>query len=203
MDLIVATRNRHKIEEIEVITEAFGFRLLSLDDVGLTDLELIEDGTTFEENSLKKARAVFEQGAGAVLADDSGLAVDFLEGAPGVHSARFAGESADDQQNNCKLLRLLAGLPAEKRTARFICVMTLLGVDSQPLIARGECAGQILKTQRGNAGFGYDPLFLPAGQSQTFAEMPSSIKNRISHRAMALRELGRLIGELKGGQMKK
>ena len=194
--IIAASQNRHKITEIEAITGAFGFRVIGRDDAGLPRDEIEEDGATFEENSFKKASVIMEMSGKPTIADDSGLMVDYLDGAPGVISARFAGEDCDDARNNAKLLSLLEGLPPEERTAKFVSVITLLFPDGRKLVARGECPGHILESPRGTGGFGYDPLFLPDGASHTFAEMGPEEKNAISHRARALAELKRQLEEL-------
>lgn len=194
--IIAASHNRHKITEIEAITALFGYRVISRDEAGLPRDEVEEDGSTFEENSYKKARVIMDMCGKPTIADDSGLMVDFLDGAPGVISARFAGEECDDAKNNAKLLALMDGVPAEERTAKFVSVITLLFPDGRKLTARGECPGQILTEQRGTGGFGYDPLFLPDGAELTFAQMGPEEKNRISHRARALAELRRQLEEM-------
>ena len=194
--IIAASQNKHKIAEIEAITGALGYRVISRDDAGLPPDDIEEDGKTFEENSFKKARVIMEMCGKPTIADDSGLMVDFLDGAPGVYSARFAGEECDDAANNAKLLSLLEGLPMEKRTAKFVSVITLLFPDGRKLVARGECPGRILEEGRGSGGFGYDPLFLPDGADLTFAQMGPEEKNRISHRARALAELERQLERL-------
>ncbi len=194
--IIAASKNRHKIEEIEKITARAWLRVVSRADAGVPDdLEVVEDGLTFEENSRKKAETIMRVTGEPAIADDSGLMVDALDGRPGVFSARFAGEEADDEANNDKLLALLAGVPAEERGARFVSVITLVWPDGRVLTARGECPGRILMERRGKGGFGYDPLFLPDGCSETFAELSADAKNRISHRARALEELARLLRE--------
>ena len=147
--IIAASQNRHKITEIEAITGAFGFRVIGRDDAGLPRDEIEEDGATFEENSFKKASVIMEMSGKPTIADDSGLMVDYLDGAPGVISARFAGEDCDDARNNAKLLSLLEGLPPEERTAKFVSVITLLFPDGRKLVARGECPGHILESPRG------------------------------------------------------
>jgi XTP/dITP diphosphohydrolase len=204
MTLVIATRNRHKVEEIRAVL-GDDFRYLTLADFPEAP-EVCEDASTFAGNAAKKARELASWLAGAggqgggrrgwwVLADDSGLEVDVLAGAPGVHSARFAaldtGQTGNspDAENNAKLLRLLAGVPRERRTARFRCAIALApvvtGVPEIQTFA-GTCEGRILDAPRGVGGFGYDPLFEPAGFAETFGEMRPAIKNRLSHRARAL-----------------
>ena len=194
--IIAASQNKHKIKEIETITALFGYSVISRDEAGLRRDEIEEDGKTFEENSFKKASVIMEMCGKPTIADDSGLMVDVLDGAPGVISARFAGEDCDDARNNAKLLKLLEGIPAEERTAKFVSVITLLFPDGRKLVARGECPGHILFEQRGTGGFGYDPLFLPDGAEHTFAEMGPEEKNAISHRARALAELRRQLSAM-------
>jgi len=189
MRIIAATKNKHKIEEILTITREFGMEVISRADAGVPDVEIEEDGNTFEENSEKKAREIMELCGEITIADDSGLMVDALGGAPGVISARFAGEDGNDQKNNEKLLKLLADVPPENRTARFVSVITMIYPNGKIIVARGECEGHIIYQAKGTNGFGYDPLFVPSGFDRTFAELSSAEKNIISHRAIALQNL--------------
>ncbi|MCI8608030.1 MAG: XTP/dITP diphosphatase [Firmicutes bacterium] len=199
MDVIVAaSKNRHKIEEIEAITKKYGMAVISRRDAGVPDVEIEEDGETFEENSLKKAREIMKLCGKPTIADDSGLMVDYLGGAPGVYSARFAGEDGNDEKNNNKLLMLLEEAPAKEKTAKFVSVITLAFPDGQVLVARGECAGRIIDVATGENGFGYDPLFVPDGYDKTFAQLTAEEKNQISHRAMALKELERQLRKMQG-----
>lgn len=182
--LVVATKNPGKLREIREIMGS-NVRLLSLaefPDVG----DIVEDGRTFEANAIKKALAAAHHTGHVSLADDSGLEVDALDGAPGVYSARFAGERATDEQNNLKLLRLLEDTPDEQRTARFRCVIAVGAPDGSVQTAQGTSEGRILRNPRGTGGFGYDPLFLVSGERRTFAELPPEEKNRLSHRGKAL-----------------
>lgn len=188
MKLVVATRNPGKVAELQRLLGELGeVTLLSLDDVGF-DREVIEDEETFEGNALKKAREVHEATGLPVLADDSGLSVDALGGAPGVLSARYAGQGATDARNNERLLRELSGVPPERRSARFTCVLALVGL-GEPLVVRGTVEGRILGAPRGRAGFGYDPLFEVEGSGRTAAELAPADKDRVSHRGRAAREL--------------
>lgn len=189
MRIIAATKNKHKIEEIQAITKEFGMEVVSREEAGVPDIEIVEDGDTFEENSEKKAREIMELCGEITIADDSGLMVDALEGAPGVISARFAGEDGNDQKNNEKLLSLLLDEKPENRTARFVSVITMVYPDGKKIVARGECMGHIIYQARGDNGFGYDPLFVPLGFDKTFAELTGEEKNQISHRAIALQNL--------------
>ena len=193
--IVAASRNRHKIEEIEAITKKFGMRIISRDEAGIPPVEIEEDGQTFEENSFKKASEIMKLCGQITLADDSGLMVDYLNGAPGVYSARFAGEDGNDAKNNEKLLKLMEGVPADNRTAKFVSVITMVYPDGTVLTARGECPGTILTAPAGDGGFGYDPLFVPEGYEKTFAQLTADEKNAISHRAVALVELERLLSE--------
>lgn len=194
--IIAASRNKHKIEEIEAITKKFGMRIVSRDEAGIPKVEIEEDGETFEENSYKKAYEIMKMSEGQItIADDSGLMVDYLGGAPGVYSARFAGEDGNDEKNNAKLLKLLEGLPREERKAKFVSVITMVYPDGSYIVARGECSGVILDAPIGENGFGYDPLFLPDGYNKSFAQLTAEEKNSISHRAKALAELERLLRE--------
>ncbi len=191
--IIAASSNAHKIKEIQAIMGKFGMEVISRDEAGVPDYEIEEDGETFEENSFKKADEIMRATGEITVADDSGLMVDYLGGAPGVFSARFAGEHGGDAKNNEKLLKLLEGLPAEERKARFVSVITLIFPDGETLVARGECPGRIIETPTGENGFGYDPLFVPEGHDKTFAQLDAEEKNMISHRAKALEVLEKLL----------
>lgn len=188
--IIAASKNAHKIAEMEEITKEFGLSVVSRKDAGVPDsFDVEEDQDTFEGNSRKKAEAICRLTGEPAIADDSGLSVDALDGQPGVYSARFAGEPCDDEKNNDKLLEEMKNVPQEQRTAKFVSVITLAWPDGSVITARGECPGRVLTERRGNGGFGYDPLFLPDGQTETFGELPQEVKNHISHRAKALQVL--------------
>ncbi len=191
--IIAASRNPKKIREMEDITREFGMTIISRDEVGLPTTEIEEDGDTFEENSYKKAFEIMKISGCPTIADDSGLEVDYLDGAPGVYSARFAGEECDEKENNKKLLTLLKGVPTEKRGARFVSVITLIFPDGRALVARGETNGVLLDEERGTGGFGYDPLFVPEGKEVTYSELTAEQKNQISHRGKALQTLKELL----------
>lgn len=194
-EIILASANPHKIEEIYAILKDFDYKILSLTDVGLGDIDIIEDGDTFEANSLIKARTIFERTGKPAIGDDSGLMVDCLNGEPGVYSARYSGEDKNYQANNLKLLSNLKGVPAEKRTAKFVTVITLMFSETDILVARGEVHGVIGTELRGTNGFGYDPLFVVPSLGKTFAEMDAKEKNSMSHRANALIKLKSLLEE--------
>ena len=187
MDLLIATTNAGKLTEIEAALEELPVRILSLNDFPDTP-EVVEDGATFEENALKKARTIAAFSGVPTLADDSGLEVDALGGAPGIYSARYSGEDADDARNNRKLLNELAGLPEERRGARFVCVLALYGPQGEWLF-RAECPGRIGFEPRGASGFGYDPLFFYQPLGRTFGELDRETKSRVSHRGLALQKL--------------
>lgn len=187
--VIIASKNKNKIKEIEEILSTMQMKAISREDAGVPDFDVEETGKTFEENAFIKARAICEASGKITIADDSGLEVDFLSGRPGVYSARYAGPEQDDGKNNAKLLRELEDVPFENRTARFVCCIVMVYPDGDRVSVRGECKGHILEQIQGNSGFGYDPLFLPDGQSETFAQMSKEEKNRISHRADALGKL--------------
>lgn len=193
--MIAASSNAHKIKEIQSIMSKFGVKVVSRKEAGVPEFEIEEDGETFEENSLKKAEAIMKATGKLTVADDSGLMVDYLGGAPGVYSARFAGEECDDAKNNEKLLKHLEGLSAEDRKAKFVSVITLMFPDGNTIVARGECPGRIIETPTGENGFGYDPLFVPDGISKTFAQLSDEEKNSISHRARALEKLEEILTE--------
>ncbi len=192
---ILASSNQHKLEEIQAILSEFDYELLTLDQVGLGDLEIIEDGETFEENSLIKAKAVSELKGMITLADDSGLEVDHLNGAPGVYSARYAGEPTDNAANNKKLLEALNGVSEPERGARFVTVITMLFEDGEKIVVRGEVEGVIGTEEKGTGGFGYDPLFYVPSIGKTFAECAPEEKNQLSHRARALIQLKAILAD--------
>ena len=193
--IIAASRNQHKITEIEAITKKFGMNIVSRDEAGIPKFEIEEDGETFEENSFKKANEIMKVCGKITIADDSGLLVDYLGGAPGVYSARFAGEDGNDTKNNEKLLMLLEGVSYKERRAKFVSVITMVYPDGTQLAARGECEGHIIDAPVGENGFGYDPLFVPDGYQRTFAQLSAEEKNQISHRAKALKQLEKLLEE--------
>lgn len=198
MDFILASRNPKKIKELNAILSAAipDIRILSLDDIGFGG-DIAEDGATFEENALIKARTALAAGGDRypAVADDSGLAVDALNGAPGVYSARYAGGHGDDAANNELLLKNLENVPDEKRTAQFVSVIACVFPNGQEILVRGEAKGTILRDYRGEGGFGYDPLFLylpeseDEPQNKTFSEMTAEEKNIISHRGRAIKKL--------------
>jgi XTP/dITP diphosphohydrolase len=186
--LVLASKNKGKLQELETMLAGSSWELCSVAD--FPELPpVVEDGQTFRENAVKKALTVAEILKEWTLADDSGLEVDALGGAPGVYSARFAGEPGDDRKNNEKLLRLLAGVPSEQRTARFRCVLALASPEGEVWTTERTCEGLIGLAPRGDQGFGYDPLFYLPELGVTMAELPEEKKNEISHRGKAMRDL--------------
>jgi len=188
MELIVATRNPGKLKEIAALLSPLSIVVRGVGEFPALP-EVVEDGLTFAENATKKAATIARLSGRLTLADDSGLEVAALAGAPGIHSARYAGAHADDAANNRKLLAALATLPLQQRTAAFVCVMALCAPDGSCQTFAGRLEGRIISEQRGTEGFGYDPLFVVAGAERTLAEIPLAEKNRISHRAQALAQV--------------
>ena len=188
MKLLLATNNAHKAREIrEILGNSFS-EIVTMRDAGI-DFEVDEDGETFCDNALKKAVETLKYAGDrfdAVLADDSGLCVDALDGAPGVYSARFSGEGHNDAANNAKLIALLKNVPDEERTARFCCCVALARKDRDPIAVQGEVEGTILHEAHGENGFGYDPYFYYAPFEKSFAELTAEEKNSVSHRKRAL-----------------
>lgn len=191
--VILASQNKGKIKEIEAILSKYGMNVVARDEAGLPTFEVEETGETFEENSYIKAKAILDIANCPTIADDSGLMVDALGGGPGVYSARYAGENCSFDDNNRKLLEALKDVPEEKRTARFVSVITMLYPDGTKLVARGEVEGRIADKLMGEGGFGYDPLFVPDGYDISFGQMTPEEKNKISHRANSLKKLEELL----------
>lgn len=187
--VVLASNNQHKLEEMKIILSDLGYSVLSMSEAGLTDFEIIEDGSTFEENSMIKAKAVMAQLGEITIADDSGLMVDYLDGDPGIYSARYAGEDVSYADNNKKLLSVLEDVPFLERKARFVSVITMLFPSGEEIVTRGEIEGNISLQESGENGFGYDPLFYIPELKKTFAELTSDQKNEMSHRARALKQL--------------
>ena len=194
MKVILASMNQHKLTELSAILSQLGFEIALESEYGL-DIDVEETGTTFEENSFLKADAVMKASGLPVLADDSGLMVDALDGAPGVYSARY-GHKASDKERTAYLLENMKDVPEERRGAKFVCVITCLFPDGRKIIARGECPGVIARAPHGENGFGYDPVFYLPELGMTYAELPSEQKNAISHRARALQDFCRKYQEV-------
>lgn len=192
IDLVIATRNKGKLMEIRDLLADLDFNVVSSGDFACIP-EIQEDGNTFQENATKKAVKTAQITKRLTLADDSGLEIDYLSGAPGVRSARFAGENATPEDRNRKVLNLLNGVPRSERKARFRCVIAIASPDAQVEVVSGICEGEIALYPRGNTGFGYDPIFIVPAYGKTFAEIGPEKKNQISHRAVALRKAKELL----------
>ena len=195
MKVILASNNKHKLDEIKKILTPLGYDVVSQAEAGV-DIDVEETGTTFEENAALKAQAVYDLTKTAVISDDSGLEVDYLNGAPGVYSHRYAGENATDADRCAKLLSELNGVETAKRTARFVCVLCFIDDKGEKLVIRGTVEGIIGTEPKGENGFGYDPVFMYGDRS--FAELSSEEKNTVSHRADALRKFSEIINRMKG-----
>ena len=195
LEIVLATRNGDKIREIKKLLNDTNARFFSLEDFPGCP-EVVEDGETLEANAKKKALVVSQYTKKLSLAEDTGLEVESLGGAPGIHSARFAGEEVTYEDNNRKLLKLMEKLPLEERRAKFRCVVALARPDGRVVTCNGLCEGIIALEMKGESGFGYDPLFLLPEYGKTFAELGEDIKNRISHRAQALRKIKKIINKL-------
>ncbi len=196
--IVLASSNRGKLAEFNALLADSGFEVVTQASLGIEDAE--ETGLTFVENALLKARHAAQASGRPALADDSGLCVAYLGGAPGLYSARYGGGHGDSAANNARLLRELDGVPAEQRGAFFICALVLLrrADDPTPLIVEGHWHGRVLDAPRGAQGFGYDPLFLPNDQQVSAAELDPALKNRLSHRGQALAKLQERLAELRG-----
>lgn len=188
MKLVAASNNKGKIKELKQILSPFGYDVISQSEAGI-NIEVEETGNSFEENAALKANEISKRTGLATIADDSGLSVDYLNGAPGIYSARFAGANASDKDNNDKLLTMLSGVPKEKRKAKFICAIHFISEDGESISVQGQCSGEIGFSPIGEFGFGYDPIFMVGEKSM--AELSPAEKNKISHRAIALNNLAR------------
>jgi XTP/dITP diphosphohydrolase len=195
-EIIVATANAGKVREFRDLLADMPLSFSTLADHWDPIPAIAETGTTFEQNALIKARWVQQRKGGWVLADDSGLEVDYLNGAPGVYSARYAGEGASDSQNRQKLLDALQGVAMARRTARFRCVLVLLMGSEESIVAQGVCEGHLAEKEGGEQGFGYDSLFIPQGYDKTFGQLDASIKHAVSHRGAALVKLRSELGKI-------
>jgi XTP/dITP diphosphohydrolase len=193
--ILIATTNQGKVQEIRNLVKGLPALFLSLSEVPRIP-EVVEDGATFEENALKKARVMAYSTGIVTLADDSGLCVDALDGRPGVHSARYAGDNASDEERYLRLLEEMADVPDPARSARFVCVLALVAPDGEEKLFRGVCEGRITRDPQGSSGFGYDPIFYFEEAGCTFAEMDRESKNRVSHRGRALRQFAEFLRKL-------
>lgn len=193
---VLATHNPGKLKEFDKIAKRLGFSVITRDEAGVPhDFDVVEDGTTFEENSYKKAHEIMLMTGMPTMADDSGLMVDSLDGAPGVYSARFCGVDGDSKRNYTKLLSLMEGMKGDERKAHFTTVITVCYPDGRTVTASGQCFGTIAEEPSGEQGFGYDPVFIPDGYDYTFGVMGPDVKNKISHRAKAMEQLEKHLEE--------
>jgi len=194
IDILIATKNKNKVKEIKHLLKNMDVNVMSIEDGQWEIPEIIEDGSTFKENAIKKAKTIASITGKITLADDSGLEVDALGGQPGIISARFSGENASDRENNLKLLNMMLEVPEDRRGAQFRSAIAIASPEGKIEVVEGICRGDIGVSERGGQGFGYDPLFIPVGYNKTFAELSLDIKNKISHRGRAL-EKAKLIFE--------
>ncbi|MBF0216433.1 MAG: RdgB/HAM1 family non-canonical purine NTP pyrophosphatase [Candidatus Omnitrophica bacterium] len=196
MNLLIATTNKHKLKELEIrLKSVKGLKIVGFSELDIEPPIIVEDGTTFRANAVKKALTLSRYFEGFVLADDSGIEVDALCGKPGVRSSRFSRINATDAENNKKLIKLMENVPEKKRTAQFVCVLALARKGELLGTFEGFVKGRIVDKRKGKNGFGYDPLFQPDGCKMTFGEMPPASKNKISHRTEALKKLEASIGK--------
>ncbi|MET3697352.1 XTP/dITP diphosphohydrolase [Bacillus oleivorans] len=196
--VVIATQNKGKAKEFEDLFAPFHFEVVTLLDLP-EKLDIIEDGSTFEENAIKKAETISQKYNCFTIGDDSGLIVDFLNGRPGIYSARYAGEEKNDEANIQKVLQELEGVPSEDRTARFYCALAFSGPGMKTKTVYGTCEGIILTEKRGSSGFGYDPIFYVEDFGKTLAELSKDEKNRISHRGNAIRKLSHILDDWVSG----
>lgn len=192
-EIIIATKNKGKVKEFAALFEKLDIKLKSLIDLDEPMLDIEETGTTFKENARLKAEGIAEILQVPVIADDSGLEIDALNGAPGVFSARYAGEPTDDVRNYEKVLKEMLDVPELERTARFVCVLAFAIPGKETMFAKGTCEGKISFAPKGTNGFGYDPIFIPQGFKQTMAQLEQVVKNKISHRYHALEKLEKIL----------
>ncbi len=193
MDIILASNNSNKLKEMKTKLSKYDMNVISQKEAGY-DIEVEETGTTFEENAILKATAIYNLSKMPVIADDSGLEIDYLDGAPGIYSHRFAGPNATDNDRINKALKLLDGIADEKRTARFKCVICYIDIEGQKHIFEGRAEGKIAFEPKGTNGFGFDPIFI-CEQNKTFAELTGEEKNKISHRGRAIEKLIKFLEE--------
>ncbi|MBE9537058.1 MAG: XTP/dITP diphosphatase [Proteobacteria bacterium] len=186
-EVLLATRNKGKVKEFQSLLDGLGLTFRTLDDFPNT-AEVREDGTSFEANAIKKASEYSKATGMIAIADDSGLVVDALDGGPGVYSSRYAGDAADDDDNNEKLILAMKGFPKGRRGAAFVCVVAAARPDGSTITSEGRCEGEIISSKKGGGGFGYDPLFYIPGFGCTMAELASDKKNEISHRGKAVKK---------------
>ncbi|MFD2926150.1 XTP/dITP diphosphatase [Halobacillus naozhouensis] len=195
-ELVIATKNKGKVDEFDEMFSKYHITVKSLLDFDQKIADIVEDGDSFEENSVIKAEAIAEQFQIPVVADDSGLEIDALNGAPGIYSARYAGKDKDDRKNIEKVMDELSHVPAHDRTARFVCAVAVARPGHKTFVERGTCEGRIAMEPAGNNGFGYDPIFIPSDSHRTMAEYTSAEKNSISHRKHAILKIEQWLQDL-------
>lgn len=196
-EIIIATKNKGKAKDFEQLLEPMGYKVLTLHDVA-PHMDVEETGETFEANAILKAEAIAQELQATVIADDSGLEIDALDGEPGVYSARYSGEERNDESNIDKVLQKMVQVPNDEKTARFRCVLALASPGKETLLFEGTCEGLIIDERKGDNGFGYDPIFYVPALDKTMAEMEPSEKASVSHRGNAIRELGKAMPGLSG-----
>lgn len=194
--LVLSTNNINKVKEIKDILKDLPIEVLSKKDIGMRDVEVIEDGNTLEANSEKKAKALASKTDYIIMADDSGLFVDVLNGEPGVYSSRYGGEEGNDRKNIEKLLEKMKDIPIEKRNAKFKTAIVLITEEKKTIFIKGDCKGHIGFKLEGDNGFGYDPIFTPEGYNETFGQLDHNIKNSISHRSKALVKVKEILSNI-------
>lgn len=194
--IVISTGNEHKVREISDVLKEFDVDVVSKDCLGLNHINIEEDGHTLEENAIKKARELWKNTGGIVIADDTGLFVNYLKGDPGVHSSRYAGDQANDIDNNNLLLKNMKNVEEKERKAFFKTVIVIIDRNEKIHLSEGICCGQIGLEPKGDYGFGYDSLFVVDGIGRTFAQMSNEEKNKYSHRGKALRKLGKIFSEI-------
>ncbi|HBH12531.1 MAG: Non-canonical purine NTP pyrophosphatase [Clostridiales bacterium 38_11] len=194
--IVISTGNENKVREISDVLKEFDVDVVSKDSLGLNHINIEEDGHTLEENAIKKARELWKNTGGIVIADDTGLFVNYLKGDPGVHSSRYAGDQANDIDNNNLLLKNMKNVEGKERKAFFKTVIVIIDRNEKIHLSEGICCGQIGLEPKGDYGFGYDSLFVVDGIGRTFAQMSNEEKNKYSHRGKALRKLGKIFSEI-------
>ncbi|WP_084246359.1 XTP/dITP diphosphatase [Planomicrobium okeanokoites] len=196
-EIIIATKNKGKAKDFEQLLEPMGYKVLTLHDVA-PHMDVEETGETFEANAILKAEAIAQELQATVIADDSGLEIDALDGEPGVYSARYSGDERNDESNIDKVLQKMVQVPDSEKTARFRCVLALASPGEETILFEGTCEGLITDERKGENGFGYDPIFYVPALDKTMAEMKPSEKASVSHRGNAIRELGKAMPGLSG-----
>jgi XTP/dITP diphosphohydrolase len=202
LKILIASKNKGKIREIREIINLSGIEFLSINDIDKEIPDIIESGQSYMENALIKAKAISELTGINTLSDDSGIEIEYLQGCPGVKSARFPTSESTDEERCLTILYMLKNVSVEKRSAKFVCEIILFLDNGKLYLSKGECKGDISEKMRGDNGFGYDPIFIPAGYDKTFAELCPDVKNKISHRFKALIDMKNIISNLNSNDNK-